>query len=188
MEFSKMNDMLKTRLKGTRYRHSIGVCETAVKMAVRFGVDVEKARIAGLLHDCAREFPLENMRQEAEIRHITYTELERKMPILLHAYIGAWLCKERYGVDDKEIINAVYHHTTGGAGMTALDKNIYLADMIEPNREYPGVEQLREIVEKESLNEAALAGFDRSISFIVRKRRMIHPNTVLARNEILLRG
>jgi predicted HD superfamily hydrolase involved in NAD metabolism len=188
MEFNKMKDMLRTRLKGTRYRHSIGVCETAVKMAERFGVKVEKARIAGLLHDCAREIPLENMRQEAEARHIPYTEVERQMPILLHAYIGAWLCKERYGVDDKEILDAVYRHTTGGAGMTALDKIIYIADMIEPNREYPGVDELRNIVEKASLDEAVLAGFDRSISFIVRKRRMIHPDTVLARNEILLRG
>lgn len=178
--------MLQSRLKPKRFQHSLGVSETAVFLAKRFGVDEEKARIAGLLHDCAREFPNDTMIAEAEKRHIAIGPVERAMPLLLHAYIGAIRIKEIYQVDDAEISQAIWRHTVAGAKMTALDKIIWYADMIEPNRgNYPGVKELRQLAKTASLDEMFLAGLAHSITFVAQKGTLIHPDTITAYNEIL---
>lgn len=188
MEFDEMKSLLASRLKKGRYKHSLGVSNTAVFLAGRFGADLHKARIAGLLHDCAREFPNEAMLAEAQKRSIAYTEVESSMPLLLHAYIGARRIHECYGVNDGEIAQAIYRHTVGGRNMTVLDKIIYFSDMIEPTRAYPGVEELRRLSREAGLDEALLAGFNQSIIFVLKENHLIHPDTILARNEILLRG
>ena len=186
MSFEEMRDLLRSRLKPGRFEHSVGVSETAARLAERFGVDVEKARIAGLLHDCAREYPNSSMLAEAEQRGIAAGPVERAMPLLLHAYIGAYRVKELYEVEDEEIARAIRCHTVGGAGMTALDKIIYFADMIEPHRDYPEVKHLRKLAEKAALDEMLLVGLTESIRFVLEKEHLVHPDTVTARNEILL--
>ena len=183
-----MQALLAVRLKKSRYIHSLGVADTAVFLAQRFGVDVQQARIAGLLHDCAREYPNDAMTAEADRRHIPYTDVERSMPLLLHAYIGARRIRECYGVENPEISQAVWRHTVGGEHMTSLDKIIYFADMIEPSRDYPGVDELRRLSREAELDEMMLAGLGQSIAFVLHKQHLIHPDTVLARNEILLRN
>ena len=188
MNYESMKKILAERLKESRYLHSVGVADTAVFLAKRFGVDEHKARIAGLLHDCAREFSNEDLQAEADKRKIAYTAVEKNMPLLLHAYIGARRIAELYEVNDSEIAQAVYRHTVGGKNMTKLDKIIYFADMIEPNRDYPGVEHLRQLAKNATLDQALLAGLSQSIMFIVKRGGLIHPNTVIARNEILLKG
>lgn len=187
MTYDEMKDKLKSRLKKTRYDHSVGVADTAARLAERFGLDAKQARLAGLLHDCARQYPNEQLIAEADRRGIVYGDVEKSMPLLLHGYIGAQLVKEEYGVSDEKIAQAIYRHTVGGANMTALDKIIYFADMIEPCRAYPGVEGLRELAENASLDEMVLAGLTRSIEFVLQKGHLIHPDTVIARNEILLK-
>ena len=187
MTYEEMKEKLKSRLKPTRYEHSVGVADTAVVLAERFGVNVEKARIAGLLHDCARQFPNEQLPTEAEKRHITYGMVEKNMPLLLHGYVGARLIEEEYGIADGEISQAIYRHTVGGADMTDLDKIIYFADMIEPGRRYPGVDELRSLAKTATLDEMVLAGLTRSIKFVLEKGHLIHPDTVIARNEILIK-
>ena len=186
MTLEQMQAELEARLKPSRFRHSLGVSETAVKLSHRFGVDEEKARVAGLLHDCAREFRNEAMVEEAEKRGIAIGEVERSMPLLLHADIGAVRVREIYGVEDPAISQAIARHTVGGAHMTPLDKIIWYADMIEPNRDFPGVDKLRELAKTASLDEMMLAGLSHSIIFVVQKGHLVHPATVLARNEILL--
>lgn len=188
MSLEQMKKELKDRLKPSRFRHSLGVEETAAFLAGRFGVDEEKARVAGLLHDCAREFRNEDMIQEAEKRGIAIGEVERSMPLLLHANIGAERVKEIYGVEDAAVSQAIARHTVGGPAMTKLDKIIWYADMIEPGRDFPGVGELRELAKKASLDEMMLAGLSHSIIFVVQKGHLIHPATVLARNEILLKS
>ena len=187
MTYEEMKEKLKSRLKPTRYEHSVGVADTAVVLAERFGVNVEKARIAGLLHDCARQFPNEQLPTEAAKRHITYGMVEKNMPLLLHGYVGARLIEEEYGIADGEISQAIYRHTVGGADMTDLDKIIYFADMIEPGRRYPGVDELRSLAKTATLDEMVLAGLTRSIKFVLEKGHLIHPDTVIARNEILIK-
>lgn len=188
MTYDEMKELLKNSLKESRYIHSVGVADTAAFLAERFGVSVEKARIAGLLHDCAREFPNEDMEHEADKRGITYGPIEKTMPLLLHGYIGALLISEKYQVNDSEISQAIYRHTVGGEKMTKLDKIIYFADMIEPSRNYPGLEELRRLSREASLDEMLLAGLSQSILFVTKKGHLIHPDTVLARNELILAG
>ena len=186
MTIDEMRRKLQGRLKASRFAHSIGVADTAVKLAKRFGVNTDKAYIAGLLHDCAREFEDSQLPEEANKRGIEIGEVERFMPLLLHSYIGAMMVKEIYGVDDPEISQAIWRHTVGGSNMTALDKIIYFADMIEPRRNYPGVDHLRELAATATLDEMMLEGLSESIIFIIQKHSLIHPNTVISRNEILL--
>ena len=184
-DFEGLRELLKSRLKPGRYEHSLGVAETAVELAGRFGIDQEKARIAGLLHDCAREFPNSSMLEEAEKRGIPVGPVERAMPLLLHAYIGAHRIKELYGVEDEEISQSIWRHTVGGSAMTELDKIIYFADMIEPHRDYPEVKQLRKLARTAELDEMLLVGRTESIRFVLEKNHLIHPDTVTARNELL---
>ena len=186
MKYEEMRELLAKSLKPSRYQHSVGVAETAVFLAERFGIDREQAQVAGLLHDCAREFPNEDLIQEAEKRQIAVEPVEKQMPLLLHAYVGARLVVEKYGVNDKAVEQAIWRHTVGGVQMTKLDKIIWFADMIEPQRDYPGVEKLRDLSRTASLDEMMLAGLTQSIAFVLQKGGLIHPDTVIARNEILL--
>lgn len=187
MEIEEMKENLARRLKPSRYRHSLGVSETAGRLAQRFGVSIAKAQLAGLLHDCAREFAITDMIKVAKAMQIPFTAVEATAPILLHAYIGAKMLPEAYGVADAEVRQAIHRHTVGGPAMTDLDKIVYLADMIEPNRQYPGVDELRRLAETAPLDQVMLAAFNRSIAFVLSQNNVIHPDTVIARNEILIR-
>ena len=182
----EIKKMLADRLKKERYEHSLGVADTAAFLAARFGEDENTAYLAGLLHDCAREYRNEDLLAEADKRGIAYGEIERRMPLLLHAPIGAWRMAELYGVNDRKIAQAIALHTVGGANMSRLDKIIWFADMIEPNRKYPEVEELRRYAREKTLDEMMLKGLDESIKFIVAKKGLLHPATVAARNELLL--
>jgi predicted HD superfamily hydrolase involved in NAD metabolism len=106
---------------------------------------------------------------------------------LLHAALGADMLEESYGIKDPDIKQAIRFHTVGGAGMSKLDKIIYLADMIEPGRDFPELAILRRLAE-ENLDQAMLLAFNQSMQFVLKKNSIIHPDTVLARNEILLKG
>lgn len=187
MTYDEMQQLLQKSLKPGRYEHSLGVADTAVFLARRFGVDEEQARVAGLLHDCAREFANEDMIAEAEKRLILVEPLERQMPLLLHAYVGSRLAAEKYGVNDSAIEQAIWRHTVGGPQMTKLDKIIWFADMIEPHRDYPEVEMLRGLARTADLDEMVLTGLTESIAFVLKKGGLVHPATVEARNEILLK-
>ena len=127
-------ERLQQKLDPMRYEHSIGVSYTAMALAMRYGCSLEKAEIAGLLHDCAKHFDDSEIIHKCRKHKITLTEDELKAPAVLHAKYGAWLAKNRYGVTDQEIISAIRWHTTGRADMTLLDKIIYIADYIEPRR------------------------------------------------------
>ena len=188
MDYEAMKRELSRRLKKSRYEHSLGVADTAAFLARRFGGDEARARMAGLLHDCARAFPNGRMRAEADARGIAYGDVERAMPLLLHAPLGAYVAREVYGVEDDGVLRAIARHTVGGEAMTDLDKIIYFADMMEPTRDYPGVRELRRLAREASLDEMTLAGLTRSIAFVLEKGHPIHPDTVVARNELLLAG
>ena len=186
MNYEEMRAELSRRLKKSRFEHSLGVAETSAALARRFGEDEAQARVTGLLHDCAREFPNDAMLGEAEARGLVVDEVERSSTLLLHAPLGALLAREVYGVEDEAVCRAIALHTTGAREMTALDKIVYFADMIEPTRVYPGVETLRGLARTASLDEMTLAGLTRSIMFVLEKGGLVHPDTVLARNGLLL--
>ena len=186
MNYNEMQKQLKCRLNNDhRYVHSLSVSNTAVKLAKRFHISEEKAKVAGLLHDCAREIPTGSLIDEARIHHIKIYTIDEYQPILLHAPLGAAIAHEKYGITDSEILSAIALHTIGKAEMTDLDKIIYLADMVEPHRDYDGIDEFRSFMAVNDLNTIMIAAFDKSISFIIAKKQMIHPQTILARNFLL---
>jgi len=135
-----MLTLLQKTLSRDRYRHTLGVEQTAVRLAQQYGEDVEKARVAALLHDCARCLDSAEMRRLVGEKGSGTT-----LRALMHAPAGAKLARERFGVTDESILSAIRWHTTGHEGMTRLEKIVYLADFIEPNRpNYPGIEELRQ--------------------------------------------
>ena len=184
--YHEMQEILAQRLKPSRYQHSLGVADTAAALARRFGMNEERARIAGLLHDCGREYETVELPQEARRRGIPIGTIEAAMPLLLHAYVGAYRIYELYGVNDAMTAQAIWRHTVGGENMTALDKIIYFADMIEPSRSYPEAERLRALARTAALDEMLLAGLTESIRFVISKGGLIHPSTIAARNELIL--
>ena len=128
-----------------RYDHTKGVMYTAAALAMAYGCDLEKARVAGLLHDCAKCIPDEKKIKLCKKNKIEISEIESQAPFLLHAKLGAFLAKEKYQVEEEEILSSIRWHTTGKADMTMLEKIIYIADYIEPNREKaPNLAQIRQ--------------------------------------------
>lgn len=125
---------LKSILDKDRYEHTIGVAYTAICLAMKYGYDLEQAEEAGLLHDCAKCISDEKKLKQCEKHNVSITETEKKNPYLLHAKLGAFYAMHKYGITDKEVINAILVHTTGAPDMTLLEKIIYVADYIEPNR------------------------------------------------------
>ena len=156
--------------------------QSAVELAELFGADVLKARIAGLLHDCAKEVDKDEAVLLCDEMGIEIDDEKRVQKGLLHADLGAELIKRDYKIDDKEIYDAVKYHTMGRRNMTTLDKIIYLADFIEPNRrEFEGLSHLRELCRKD-LDEAMLFAINLSISFVQNKGKVLHKQTIETRD------
>ena len=131
----KLTKAMEETLSGKRFQHTLGVAYTAAAMAMKYEVDVKKALIAGLLHDCAKCMSDEKLLKLSEKENIEVTDVERRNPYLLHAKVGAMLASKEYDIDDEEILDAITYHTTGRPGMTDLDKIVFVADYIEPGRD-----------------------------------------------------
>ena len=137
---------MKEELTEDRFEHTLGVMYTAEALAMRYGIDMNKAAVAGLLHDCAKCIPNNQKIKLCKKHDIEITEMEKKNPSLLHAKLGAYMAKKAYGVTDEEILSAIRWHTTGKADMTMLDIIIYMADYIEPNRDKaPNLKEIRKL-------------------------------------------
>ena len=133
-EIQKIQKELCKQLDYKRYEHTLGVAYTAAALAMRYDFDINKAFEAGLLHDCAKCMSHEERLNYCKKNHLEVTEIEEKNPSLLHAKVGADLCRQKYGIDDEDICNAVRFHTTGRPDMTLLEKIIFIADYLEPHR------------------------------------------------------
>lgn len=178
-------EKLKRQLSKERLLHTLGVEETAKILAMHYDVDANKASLAALLHDCAKGFPPNSLLKKAESSGIIIDELERLCPDLLHGPVGAVLAREDYGIEDSEILTAIAVHTTGAEEMSELDKIVYIADYIEPNRSFSGVERLREAAWKD-LDWCMSLCFDQTIFYLIKEKKLIHPKTIAARNTFLL--
>ncbi len=144
-ETLELRKSIKKILDKDRYRHTMGVAYTAASLAMRYGEDIEKAFTAGLLHDCAKCIPNDEKYELCERYGIELTKSEHEIPSLVHAKLGAYLAKSKYGIEDEDIINSVRTHTTGEPGMSLLQKIIFTADYIEPHRnEAPDLPEVRQ--------------------------------------------
>jgi len=130
----KLRKELEKQLKPDRFDHTLGVAYTASSMAMLYGADVQKALIAGMLHDCAKCMSHEEQVKICEKNKIDISEVERRNHSLLHAKVGMYLARTKYDIYDTEILNAIRWHTTGRENMSLLEKIVYIADFIEPNR------------------------------------------------------
>ena len=184
MNYEEMDRKLKSRLKPERYSHSKSVEKLAVELAEKWGADVRKARLAGLLHDNAK-----NMDKEKSAVLIEKTgadESVKQSPTLWHGPVGAYLLKGDYGIDDEEIFDAVFYHTIGKKNMSLLTKIIYIADAIEPERdEYADwTSACREKAFK-NLDAALLEVTDRTINSLVKRGLKINFGCIDIHNEVI---
>lgn len=177
MDRTQMTEKLKTKLSPKRFEHSIGVEYTAGTMAFIYGYDVNKALIAGLLHDCAKYVPGDKKITKCLKRGLSVSDCERKNPELLHAKLSAAYAKEKYGVVDEDILSAITWHTTGKPGMSLLDKIIYIADYIEPNRNVlPEIDIIRKEAYSD-IDRCLLHILRNSVEYLDNKGSVIDPVT-----------
>ncbi len=178
---------IKPMMSEKRYIHSLGVRDEAVKLAKVYGADEKKAYLAGLLHDVVKEFSPEQMRELAKKYGVKLSEVVLHEPKLVHGILGAYYVKYEFGIDDDEIFDAIYYHTTSKANMPLLTKIIYIADSIEPNRDFDGVCELRAAT-YENLDKAILMSLRKTIDKLLKNGRLIHVETVNAMNYLLMKG
>lgn len=180
----EMADYIKSELKKERYKHSLGVMETAVKLAERYHEDIIKARIAGLIHDAAKSMSDVEILDIVKSNGYSIDDVSLQNPSLLHGLVASIIAEKKMDVKDKDILNAIIYHTTGRRDMSNLEKIIYLADYIEPGRSFDGVEEMRQVA-YEDLNTAMLSALNNTIKFVIQKNQYLHLSTIEARNDIM---
>jgi predicted HD superfamily hydrolase involved in NAD metabolism len=184
MEEIRAEEIIRTKLSENRYQHSMRVAAVAREMARAFGLDEDKAYLAGVVHDYAKGMPGCELLALAKEHNLLEDEVENRSPDLLHASVGAFLLAREQGLDDEDILDAVRNHTLGRVGMTDLEKVLFLADMIEPGRDFPGVERLR-CLAWQDLNRGMIQAIESTLRYCMDQGRLIHPRTVQVRNNLL---
>lgn len=174
---------IKPHLTKRRYAHTLGVMHTAIQLAKRFCADEKKSELAAIFHDYAKE------RDPAEMKTVVQEQLQCKDILqyddeLLHAPCGAYYVKKEIGITDEDILNAIRYHTTGRPQMSLLEKIIFLADYIEPNRSFPQVDEVRKIAET-SLDGAIIQLLKNTIIFLTKRNELIYPKTIATYNAFI---
>lgn len=172
---------MKENLKESRYRHSLGVEDMAVRLAATWGADIEKARFAGRYHDIAKNFDQERM--DSCVRKYGLPEELIGNNALAHSKVAAAILENEYGVDDEDIINAIRYHTTGRSGMSLLEELIFVADAVEDNRTYNDLKYYQQLAETD-LDRACFEILEYTIWYLESKERSIHKDTIEAREWV----
>lgn len=182
MDIKEIETDLSNKLSKKRFIHTLGVVNSAMYLAKKYGANIEDAHLAALLHDCAKEIPLLEMRDL--VADLPCDQDMLHSGALLHGLAGMVLANTQYGVTNPDILEAIRVHTTGKVNMSKLDKIIFLADYIEPNRKFPGVNDIR-LAAEHSLDAGVLCGFDMTIRHLIDSGDSIYPLTILSRNDLL---
>jgi len=185
MTKAEIEKRLKERLSPDLYRHSVSTQNMAEELAGIYNIDREKASLAGLLHDCARGMSNKELRLYASRYNMLMDEIQLNQPVLLHAPVAAKIAQAEFGVEDNEILHAIEVHCTGSSPMSTLDKVLYVSDSSEPDRDYPGVQRIRELAYSGDLDGALLEAMDLKIIYVTERKLILHPMSVEARNEVL---
>ena len=185
MTIEEMRVLLQQSLKPKRYEHSIRVFETALQMAKHYHADEQKVALAALLHDCGRQVPKEESVDKARELGIPVDPVEEAQPILLHAKLGVYYAIRKYGIDadNKEVLDAIRYHSTGTADMTDTAKIVFLADLIEPGRDFEGVEAIREASFRD-LDRGMFLSYDNTIRYLLEDGLLIHPDAIAGYNQL----
>ena len=184
MELKQAKELARSRLSDKRYEHTINVKKMAVKLAKHYGTDPEQAALAALLHDAAKELPKDEMRAIMQAYPEYAQGGEARPTPVWHGICAAILARTEWGVTDEAVLSAIACHTAGKAGMTQLDKILYLADMTSAERDWPGVEKLRKL-EKKNLDAAMLAALKQTNDFVLSQGKPLDPMSKAAYEDIL---
>lgn len=188
LDIDKIKEKLEEVLSEKRYTHSLGVADEAVRLSKKYFIDSDKAYIAGLVHDCAKEIPNEKAKELlTETYGLSIDSVSMHTHKLLHGPLGACIAQHEFEIYDPEILDAIKYHTTAKANMSMLTKIIYIADYIEPNRDFEGVEELRELA-YDDIDKSILVGIDFTLEELIERGSMFHPDTVHARNWLLMKN
>ena len=174
---------IKDRMPKKRYIHTIGVMETAIRLAHQYGEDPKKAEVAAILHDIAKYADVEWMKKVVFEQQLDARLLDWDAEIL-HGPVGAWIAQTEFHVQDEAILNAIRYHTTGRANSTTFEKIIFVADMIEPNRKFLGVDELRAVAD-DNLDVAFRACVTHLLSFLVASQQAIYPVSIECYNSLM---
>lgn len=185
MSIAEYKKIIKSMMSENRYNHCVNVSKEAVKLAKRYGGDEEKAAVAGILHDITKEMPKEEQLQIMLDSGIILDDIQKNAPKLWHGISGSVYIKKHFGIEDENILNAICYHTTGRAGMSLLEKIIFVADFTSEERTYKGVATMRKKSRK-SLEDAMLYGFKFTFSDLSSRELAIHPDELACYNEIVL--
>jgi|SRR5690625_409962 len=177
--------LIQSELRTKRFEHSLRVAETAKGLAKLYGVEEYKAELAAILHDYAKDFPTDKLKQLL-IEGGFSEDLLLYNQELWHGPVGSYLIMTEHGITDPDILNAVQFHTTGRAEMSKLELIIYVADYIEPGRRFPGLDEVR-IIAKKDLLEAAWTVSRNTIQFLLQKNALIYPDTIHGYNDLTRR-
>lgn len=178
---TKYEKEIRDRIGEKRFLHTLRVRDTALELAKIYEVDQEKAEVAGFLHDCAKIRDHDELIKAAKEAGLLLTKEMIKAPQIIHSYLGAIYARDLYGIEDEDILNAITYHTTGRENMSDLEKIIFLADYIEPMRNFDGVERARQLA-KNDLDTAMYFALNNTLKFLVDHDTYIVPTTVTARN------
>lgn len=186
MNLKEAKALARRSMGDKRYQHTLNVKKMAVKLAKLYGADPEKAALAALLHDCAKERPKEELLQIIRENAIMAENAEKRPCPVWHGICAAILARTQWGVTDEEVLSAVACHTTGKPGMGLLDKILFLADMTSAERDYPGVEELRKL-ECKDLDLAMIEGLEQTIRFVEQGKKEVDPMSRAAYNDLVKR-
>ena len=179
-EIEAINAKLHSVLTPKRYKHTQGVAQEALQLAGRYGADSDKAYIAGLLHDCAKCLTDEEKLELCDKYGLVLDDILKSQPDLTHSFLGAKIAETEYGITDSEILDAIAYHTTGRPDMSLLEKIVFIADYIEPNRDYfEGLDKVRELA-YEDIDKAVITSLENTINYNKKKKRLIHPLGIAA--------
>ncbi|MGL4980352.1 MAG: bis(5'-nucleosyl)-tetraphosphatase (symmetrical) YqeK [Fusobacteriaceae bacterium] len=184
MLLDQIQNDLKSRVSLKRYNHVLGVVKTAEELAEYYNISQKKAKIAALLHDIMKEEKLDFLNEICSQLDFKEIQKHSNSNEILHGFAAAEYSKQKYGIKDEEILNAVRYHTIGRKDMGILEKIIYIADGIEPGREYENVDKIRELAFK-NLDEAILFEVNQKIIYLIKADKIIHINALKMRNDLL---
>jgi len=185
MNYYDIQEKARLLLTQKRFDHSVNVAEMAVKLAEQYGADTAKAKFAGMLHDCAKGIGKEEAIEIFKKFGLVIDDITLNNEKLLHGPVGACMAQYEMGIVDAEILDAIWFHTTGKSNMNLLTKIIYIADLIEPSREFEGVSELRKLA-FEDIDSAIIAALGQIAQKNIRLGTLIHPDSVHARNYLIL--
>ena len=180
LSFTVSERKLQSSLSIERYIHTMGVVKAADRLAENYGYDRAKARMAALMHDCAKDYPADMKRRFCREFHVDVDEIMLETIDLTHAFLGAEVARREFGVEDEEILGAIKYHTTGKADMSMLEKIVFIADYIEENRKkFDSLDEARKIA-FEDIDKAMAYVLKHTIEFVKERGRTLHPLSVEA--------